>query len=254
MRWIVLLIAVMTSVTNAQDYPAGVYPDTNTTTPPAPAPVGFRSEFKIEATPTPFAEVVRVLDLLPKPEVAFVDFGCGAEARWCIAAAEKWDCKCIGVEIDPTRAALAKERVAVAGLSDKITIIQGDAITTDVTADVGAVYLYEDTIKQLEPKLRKLKAFASYIHEPKGLGAVKNGQTWIYNQPLPEKKTAVWNGVQYDHPVCNNPNCGMCASIRAQLAGNAASPKGHYEVRKVKMCNGRFCWFVDQNVWVPDPQ
>ena len=43
-----------------------------------------------EAAHTPMAEVVRVLGLLPKPEIAFVDFGCGFDARWCVAAAEKW--------------------------------------------------------------------------------------------------------------------------------------------------------------------
>jgi hypothetical protein len=29
---------------------------------------------------------------------------------------------------------------------------------------------------------------------------------------------AVWRGNIYSHPVCNNPNCKMCNSIRAQLA------------------------------------
>lgn len=47
---------------------------------------------------------------------------------------------------------------------------------------------------------------------------------------------AYWNFKRYDAPVCNNPNCTMCNSIRAQLARNrqqapvayirpAASPK-----------------------------
>lgn len=28
---------------------------------------------------------------------------------------------------------------------------------------------------------------------------------------------AVWKGRQYSHPVCSNPNCRMCNSIRSQL-------------------------------------
>ncbi len=42
-----------------------------------------------EAAHTPMSEVVRVIGLLPKPEIGFVDFGCGYDARWCVAAAEK---------------------------------------------------------------------------------------------------------------------------------------------------------------------
>lgn len=33
----------------------------------------------------------------------------------------------------------------------------------------------------------------------------------------PRQKTVNWNGVQYSAPVCNNPNCKMCNTIRAGL-------------------------------------
>jgi len=211
---------------------------------------------KPEAAPTPHAEVSRVLGLLPKPEVAFVDFGCGADARWCIAAAEKWGCKAIGIEIDPTRAALAKRRVKEAGLERAVTIVEGDAITTDVQADVGVAYLYPAVMDRLKPRIEKLRAFASYIHQPAGIAAVKNGDSWIYTGPIAvasQPRAAVWNGQLYSGPLCSNPACGMCNSIRSQLsqrtAAETVSPaKGHYETRK--FCNGRSCWFA--NVWVPD--
>lgn len=220
-----------------------------------------------EAAPTPMPEVVRVLGLLPKPEVAFVDFGCGADARWLIAAVEEWGCKAVGIEIDPTRAAIAKRRVEEAGLSNLITIIEGDSTSVDVEADVGVAYLYPNTLEKLKPRLAKLNAFASYIHEPPGLGAVKNGKSWIYSKPKAaapaapaQPRGAVWGGQVYSGRVCNNPFCGMCNSIQAQInsqATQAAAPatqaKGHYETRRFKLCDGRNCWFEDRQVFVPDP-
>ncbi len=178
-----------------------------------------------EAGPTPGREVERVIGLLPKPTVGFVDYGCG-DARWCIAAAERWGCRVTGVEIDPARARAARERVASLGLSHLITIIEGDATTVDVAADVAVVYLYPETIEKLLPKLKTMKACASYIHEPVGLGATKNGNSWIYNRPTLQSRvvgsgrSAVWGGVQYSGPICSDRNCVMCNSIRRQLFGD----------------------------------
>lgn len=174
-----------------------------------------------ESAPTPGQEVERVIGLLPKPEIGFVDYGCG-DARWCIAAAERWGCRVTGVEINPARAAAARERVRLLGLSHLITIITGDATTTDVEADVGVVYLYADVLEKLVPKLENLTAFASYMHRPPGLPVVQNGDSWIYtraanqsvNQPQP---AAVWGGQYYSQPVCNSPGCAMCNAIRRQL-------------------------------------
>jgi len=238
MHHLTLLLCLL----SAEDFPPGVYPGHE-----KPA---FREV--VEATPTPYTEVVRVIELLPKPTVGFVDFGCGADARWCIVAAEKWNCRVTGVEIDPGRANTAREHVRLARLEHLITIVEGDATQVEVQADVGVAYLYQDVLDQLTPKLTKLKAFASYLHKPSKLSVTQNGDSWVYTKPVPVH-TAIWNGQAYTQPVCNNPNCGMCASIRAQLA-QLVQPKpeaaagGHYERRK--FCNGRSCWFAD--VWIPN--
>lgn len=181
-----------------------------------------------ESAPTPTREVERVLDLLPKPAVAFVDFGCG-DGRWLFAAVERWNCKAVGVEIDPARAAATSERVQAAGLSDRITIITGDSTTTDVEADVGVAYLYGDVLEQLRPRIEKLRAFASFRHQPPGLPVVRNGDSWIYvrgTQTVQQSGSAVWQGQYYSQPVCSDPNCAMCRSIRRQLnSGVSAPPK-----------------------------
>lgn len=200
------------------------------------------------AAPTPQAEVDRVLALLPKPAIGFVDFGCG-DGRWCIAAAKRWGCKSTGVEIDQYRAAAAKEAVRKAGLENLVTIVCGDATTTDVQADVGVAYLYADVLEKLKPRIEKLEAFASYMHKPP-IAATKNGDSWIYVRPKPVALPAVasWNNRQYTGPVCSNPNCGMCNSIRAQLATPVVqqpAASGYW----VKRCQNGNCWME----WVPTP-
>lgn len=216
-----------------------------------------------ESAPTTYAEVIRVLGLLPKPEVGFIDFGCGADARWCIAAAEKWGCKAIGIEIDPLRAAMAKRRVQDSGLGHLVTIIQGDAVTTDVPGDVAVAYLYPQTLTKLKPRFEKLRAFASFIHQPPGLPVVRNGDAWIYTRPVPmvsvSQPVGYWNGVAYS-AAATGCNCPMCQSLRQQIGSQsqvmtqpqskpvAASPSGRMVRQKV--CTRQGCYFVD--VWVPD--
>lgn len=80
---------------------------------------------------------------------------------------------------------------------------------------------------------------------------------------------AVWNGRQYNAPVCNKPNCAMCNAIRAQLATQntprpapvqnttASEYTTVYEtqtvVERVKRCNGKQCWYenVTKVIQVP---
>lgn len=174
-----------------------------------------------EASPTPYAEVIRVLDLLPKPE-KFADFGCGADARWCIAASEKWGCKSVGVEIDHGRAMAARERVKYAGLEHLVTIIEGDAITTEVDADVGVAYLYQEVLDKLAPKFAKMKGAAFYLHRPNGLPVVQNGDSFIYTRSamaatvqVNQPRMVEYGGQLYSGPVCNDPRCAMCRYLRA---------------------------------------
>jgi len=209
-----------------------------------------QSQADADAAPTPQSEIARVLALLPKPTIGFVDFGCGADARWCIAAAQRWGCRVTGVEIDPTRAAAAKECVRAAGLGNLVTIVEGDAITTDVQADVGVAYLWPDVLAKLKSRLEKLAAFASYMHRPP-VAATQNGDTWIYLRPQPvalqQVTAAAWGGQLYSRPLCNSPYCAMCNAIRAQLAtAPQQASSGHY----VKHCSGGNCWYE----WVADPE
>jgi hypothetical protein len=214
-----------------------------------------------ESAPTPYAEIERVLNLLPKPRRCFVDFGCGADARWCLAAAEKWQCKCIGMEIDPTRAKLAQERVKAEGFADLIEIYCADSTQyTYENCDVGIAYLYPATLQKLKPQIERLTAFASMFHQPP-VPAVQNGNVWIYQKSamsVARQAVGYWNGVAYSSAAAGC-NCPMCQSLNWQIAQaraansqsvqpQAKSASGH--TVKQKVCTRQGCYFID--VWVPD--
>lgn len=252
-------------------------PNLGPPTPPRVRPALAR-ESSAEAVPTPMVELVRVLKQLPKPTVAGVDFGCGSDARACVVMAELWpDADIFGIEIDPYRAAAAKQRIRDLGLQDRVTIICGDATAVDVKADVFFVYLFDSVLKKLRPKLAAMKAGASYMHQPPGLPTTRDGDSWIYTRPAPpvtQIPTAVWQGRTFTDPVCDNPNCGMCAELRRQLQISAAAiatqsvkteqpkladpvvsqPPGHWENRQICQFNsrGRKIGCSIKAVWVRD--
>lgn len=163
-----------------------------------------------EAAPTPIEEVRRVLRLLPRPQVAFCDPGCG-DGRWVIEAAKLWGCRAIGVEIDARRADEARENVRQSGLEHLITILNADATTLNIQADVWAAYLYPDVLQKLLPQFQRATALASYMHQPPGLPVVKNGNTYIFRRGI-----GVWQGVAYDHLPNPGCNCPMCVSLYSQ--------------------------------------
>lgn len=168
------------------------------------------------AAPTPHAEVNRILSILrPQPSETFVDYGCG-DGRFVIAAARGYGCRAVGVEIDPERAAEARANVAAAGLADRVEIIEGDALTVDVDADVGVAYLYPDLLDGLSGKLQKLNRFASYLHPVSGLPMENWQGAYVWRQPAPQR-FGYWGGYAYSGRVCSNPGCRMCAEIARQL-------------------------------------
>ena len=96
------------------------------------------------------------------------DIGCG-DAEVLIRACKRFGCDGVGVEINKVTAALARSRVAAAGLGDAITIAEDDATTFDRLdeADVSYVYLYPQTLSKLMPRFRNFRTGAlviSYMH------------------------------------------------------------------------------------------
>lgn len=195
----------------------------------APAEGEVVSTLPAEAGPTPYSEVARILGIIKlQPDDVYADIGCGADARWCVAAAETTDCRRImGIEIDPQRAASARAHVEALGLSGRIEIIEGDALAVDLSdVTVATCYLYSDVLEELRPKLTGMDRFASYLHAVPGLAMHRYGDAFVWNSADQVQQSttssqpyAVWGDRAYYGRVCSNPNCQMCSSIQQQLSG-----------------------------------
>ena len=168
--------------------------------------------------------------LRPTRSETFIDFGCGADARFCIEAARRYGCRAVGIEIDRGRFRSALQAVVDAGLADRVTILHGDSTKLNVRADVGVAYLYPETLAALRPKIRQLNRFASYSHQVPGLPMNMSGSIWTWQRPSATiatrspvwhrvvsrpRRVAYWRGQAYTGRVCGNPNCRMCNYIQA---------------------------------------
>jgi ribosomal protein L11 methylase PrmA len=105
--------------------------------------------------PTPQEVVDRMLRLadVRKDDVVY-DLGCG-DGRIPIAAA-KLGARGVGVDIDPQRIAEANANAKKEGVSDRVTFLLQDAMTTDVSeASVVTLYLLSASNLKLRPILTK---------------------------------------------------------------------------------------------------
>ncbi|MDQ3288326.1 MAG: methyltransferase domain-containing protein [Pseudomonadota bacterium] len=85
------------------------------------------------------------------------DLGSG-DGRIPITAARRWGTRGIGVEIDPQRIADARQGAKRAGVTDKVTFIEGDLFDTDLSkATVVTLYLLPSLNLRLRPKLLELE-------------------------------------------------------------------------------------------------
>ncbi len=103
---------------------------------------------------TPLDLIVPVLDLAdPGVDDVVIDLGCG-DGRVLIEAVRRFGCRARGVENDPRLVARARERVAAAGLSDRIEVVEGDATGTPVDdITIAFLFLPPDTAAALLPGL-----------------------------------------------------------------------------------------------------
>ena len=129
--------------------------------------------------PTPQSVVERMLALAEvKPSDTVYDLGCG-DGRIVITAATKFNAHAVGVEIrrDIYESTLA--RVASLGLSDRVHIVHGDALKTDLTpADVVTLYLLTSSNERLRPVLEaQLKPGARVVSHDFEIRGWKPDQT-----------------------------------------------------------------------------
>jgi SAM-dependent methyltransferase len=82
------------------------------------------------------------------------DLGSG-DGRLPIIAAQVYGARGVGIEIDPKLVALSRMNARDAGVDDRVTFIEGDLFTADISeATVVTLYLSMSVLRQLESKLR----------------------------------------------------------------------------------------------------
>lgn len=109
----------------------------------------------IHYTPTRqnVAEAMLTLAGVTQTDVVF-DLGSG-DGRLPILAAQLHGARGVGIEIDPTLVAVARVNAAEAGVSERVTFIEGDLFAADLSsATVVTLYLSTSLMRQIEPKLK----------------------------------------------------------------------------------------------------
>lgn len=108
--------------------------------------------------PTPPAIVDRMLDMAHvKAGDVVYDLGSG-DGRVLIAAVQKYGARAVGIEINPDLCEKARKNVQALGLQDKISIIHGSVLRTDLRpADVVTMYFLTLSNEKLRPNLEKLR-------------------------------------------------------------------------------------------------
>jgi len=106
--------------------------------------------------PTP-AEVVTAMLKLANvtPKDVVYDLGCG-DGMIITAAAKEFGARAVGIDINPVRVKEATERVAKAGVTDKVKILNEDLFEAKISdATVVTLYLLQSLNEKLIPKLNK---------------------------------------------------------------------------------------------------
>jgi len=106
--------------------------------------------------PTPQPVVDRMLALASvKPADVVYDLGCG-DGRILISAVKTYHCRAVGVELSRDIYDRTCLRIQSLGLTDRISIIHGNALHTDLSpADVVTLYLMTSTNERLKPQMER---------------------------------------------------------------------------------------------------
>lgn len=110
----------------------------------------------VHYTPTRHAVADAMLQLagVTADDVVY-DLGSG-DGRIVIIAAQKYGARGVGIELDPTLVALARQNARDAEVVDRVSFIEGDLFTADISsANVVTLYLSASINRRLEPKLKR---------------------------------------------------------------------------------------------------
>lgn len=163
-------------------------------------------EFKDSFAPyvnSPEQAVEKMLDMADlKPGETLYDLGCG-DGRILISAAKKYRVKAVGVEISSHLAQRAAENVKKAGLANRVTVVHGNFMKTNLSsADVVTLYLATTANESLRPNLERFlrpnSRVVSYDYPIPGWKPIETSETeglhgathtiYLYEVPNSETK------------------------------------------------------------------
>jgi SAM-dependent methyltransferase len=107
--------------------------------------------------------------IYPVPGDVVYDLGCG-DGRYLIEAVKHYGCQAVGIEINPRRAAEARENVKKARLENRIKIITGDARwigDVESEATIVVMWQFDDLVQELKPRLTnatRLRCICTIAH------------------------------------------------------------------------------------------
>ncbi len=118
----------------------------------------------VDSTPQSIVDAM-LESVSPNENEILCDIGCG-DGRIVIAAAKKYGCRAIGIEIKKDVADLAKVNVQKAGLGHLITIVHGDARDYRFErVDIITMYLFPDLMEELQPEMFNATKIVSHNHK-----------------------------------------------------------------------------------------
>jgi SAM-dependent methyltransferase len=114
--------------------------------------------------PTPIRVVKKIFNYLDLKESDVVyDLGCG-DGRVLIEAVKKYNCRAVGIELDPLRYLITLLRVKLLRLDNKIKVIWGDIFKQDLReATVVFCFLTQEANNKLEEKFDKELSYGTIV-------------------------------------------------------------------------------------------
>lgn len=129
-----------------------------------------RPDVRFLPTPQNVVDAMLTLAHVVPADVVF-DLGSG-DGRIPITAAAKFGARGVGIEIDASLVRLARENARRAGVSDRVTFIEGDLFQADLSsATVVAIFLLPSMNMRLIPKFeRELRPGARIVSHHFAMG------------------------------------------------------------------------------------
>jgi SAM-dependent methyltransferase len=101
--------------------------------------------------------VDRMLEMAAiKPNETVFDLGCG-DGRILFQAAQKYQARAVGIEIDEKLVQNTNDHIVSLGLQNRVKVQQGNLLEADLSsADVVTIYLLTQSNEMLRPRLEKM--------------------------------------------------------------------------------------------------